>query len=112
MMSILDAKRSMFDRMKKYAGDKGAESSEALRGLKGVPIAHESVTIMAKPKPGEKLTPEEMRQKVGKLGLLPETDDLLEQMGGPTSTEALEEALEPVDSPEEELAERLRTTRR
>lgn len=110
-MNIFDAKRSMFDRMKKYAGDKGAESSEALRGLKGVPIAHESVTIMAKPKDGEKLTPEELKAKVGEMGLLPEADDLLEHMGGPTTAADIEAALQ-TDDEDEKMPPNRMTSRR
>lgn len=115
-MNILDAKRAVFDKMKKYATDEAAARSEPLKPYReakeGVPIAHESVTIVAKPKPGAKLSPDELKQKVGKMGLLPEADDLLEQMGGPTSVEDIEDALEPVDSPKEEAMERIKTVRR
>ena len=98
-MNILDAKRAVFDKMKKYASDEAAARSEPLKPFReakeGVPIAHESVTIVAKPKPGEKVSPEELKRKVGKMGLLPEADDLLEQVGGGISPEDIAAALQP-----------------
>ena len=73
-MNIFDAKRKQYD--------KAAGSSGPLKEFRGggVPIAHESVTVVAKPKPGQNLSPEQLKDKVAKMGVLPRVEEMLPDM--------------------------------
>lgn len=103
----LGALKRMYDDMEQYAGDKAADMSEPLQKFRGVvPVAQESVTVLAKPPPGAKMSPEQVRKKAADMGLAGLTKGGFDDLLSGTTKEDIEAALAP-ETDEEEAAAKL-----